>query len=112
VILALAELTRMNQSRSVDWMCIGIEKITEGKDSAQYAFISDVRELDPNFRRRMIVVCQNQGVLEIAKATGEVTLIRAMPEDDGDKRFARAAAKIHKHWEAGEYPEKTLFASG
>ena len=41
-----------------------------------------------------------------------VTLIEAMPEDDGDKRFTRAAAKIRQHWEAREFPERTMFACG
>lgn len=93
-------------------MCIGIEKIAETDDAAQYAFISDVWEPDPRFRSRTMVVGQNRGVLRVAKATGEVTLIEPMPEDDGEKRFTRAAAKIRKHWEAGEFPDRTMFACG
>jgi hypothetical protein len=102
----------MERKRSVDWMCIGIEKIAETDADAQYAFVSDVYEPDPRFRSRMMIVGQNRGVLRVAKATGDVTLLEAMPEDDGDKRFTRAATKIRKHWEAREYPEKTMFACG
>jgi len=102
----------MEQKRSVDWMCIGIEKIAETEGDAQYAFVSDVFEPDPGLRSRMMVVGQNRGVLRVAKATGDVTLVQPMPEDDGDQRFTRAAAKIRKHWEAGELPEKTMFACG
>jgi len=93
-------------------MCIGIEKIAETDADAEYAFLSDVYEPDPRFRSRMIVVGQNRGVLRVIKATGEVTLVEAMPEDEGEKRFARAAAKIRKHWEAREFPDKTTFACG
>ena len=103
---------RMEKKRTVDWMCIGIEKIAETDDDAQYAFVSEVYEPDPRFRNRRMVVGQNRGVLRVAKATGEVTLVEAMPEDDDRKRFQRAAARIRKHWEAGEFPVRTMFACG
>lgn len=93
-------------------MCIGIEKIEETEINAQYAFISDVYEQDPKSRDRMMIVGQNRGVLQVAKTTGEVTLVEAMPEDDGEKRFLKAATKIRKHWEAREFPDKTMFACG
>jgi hypothetical protein len=109
---SLADFARMERKRSVDWMCIGIEKIADTDADAQYAFVSDVYEPDPRFRGRMMIVGQNRGVLRVTKATGEVTLVEAMPEDDGEKRFTRAAAKIRKHWEAREFPDKTMFACG
>ena len=109
---SLAGIARMESKRSVDWMCIGIEKLAEAADSAQYAFLADVREPDPEYRSRTKVVGQNRGILRILKTTGEVTLVEPMPEDDADARFARAAAKIRKHWESGELPDKTMFASG
>jgi hypothetical protein len=101
----------MERKRLVDWMCIGIEKIAESESDAQYAFVSDVYEPDPRFRHGS-KVGQNRGVLRVAKATGEVTLVEAMPEDTDDKRFSRAARKIRQHWEAREYPDKTMFACG
>ncbi len=102
----------MERKRSVDWMCIIIEKIDECDTDAHYAFISNVSEPNPRNRTGSIVVGQNRGILSIAKATGEVTLFKAMPEDTGNIRFQRAARKIRRHWEAGEYPDKTIYACG
>jgi len=93
-------------------MCILIEKLNETVDTVQYAFAATVQEPDANCRNRMRTAGQNRGVLQIAKATGEVTLVQAMPEDEGNLRFACAAARIRKHWKAKEYPDKTLFACG
>ena len=102
----------MGNNRTVDWMCIGIEKIAETDEDALYAFVSDVYEPDPRYRSRSMVVGQNRGVLRVMKATGEVSLVEAMPEDDDGKRFQSAAARIRKHWKAGEYPVRTMFACG
>ena len=93
-------------------MCIGIEKIADSDEDALYAFVSDVYEPDPRYRNRSMIVGQNRGVLQVVKETGEVSLIEAMPEDDDDKRFLQAAARIKKHWKAGEYPDRTMFACG
>ncbi len=102
----------MERKRSVGWMCIVIEKIAESDTDAEYAFIADVTEPNPRFRTGSIVVGHTRGVLNIAKATGEVTLVEAMPEDAGDVRFRKAAGKIQRHWEAGEFPDKTMYACG
>lgn len=93
-------------------MCVGIEKIAEMDEVVQYVFVSDVREPNPKLRRRIMVIGQNQGVMQVTKATGEVTLIEVMPEDEGNVRFTRAAMKVRRHWEKGEFPNKTMFASG
>ena len=106
------DITRMDRKRNVDWMCIGIEKIAETDADAEYAFVSNVYEPDPRFRHGSKVVGQNRGVLRVTKATGEITLVEAMPEDTDDKRFKRAARKIRQHWEAREFPDRTMFACG
>lgn len=93
-------------------MSIGLEKLTETSESAEYAFVSDVYEPNPAHKGRSLCVGQNRGVLRIIKASGEIIRVHAMPEDDADKRYKRAAAKIRQHWEAGEYPERTMFACG
>jgi len=93
-------------------MCIGIEKVGETSEAAEYTFVSDVYEPDPARKGRSMVVGQNRGILRILKATGEVSLLQPMPEDEGDKRYLRASAKLRQHWTVGEYPDRTMFACG
>lgn len=100
-----------DRRRNVDWMCIGIEKVAETDETVDYDFVSDVSELPEGRRSRWVRVGENRGTLRIDKVTGEVVLLVAMPEDDG-KRFLRAAARIRKHWAAGEFPYRTMFACG
>lgn len=102
----------MERKRSLDWMCIGIEKIAESATDAQYAFVANVYEPDPQVGHKSRIVGQNRGVLKVAKATGEVTLVEAMPEDTDSKRFISAAHRVRQHWAAKEYPDKTMFACG
>ncbi len=106
------ESVAMERKRTVDWMCIGIEKVADEEGHADYTFVSNVYEPDPRFQSRSMVVGQNAGRLRVAKATGEITLIEAMPEDQDDKRFQRAARVIRRHWESQEFPERTMFACG
>lgn len=98
--------------RAVDWMCIGIEKVTETACYAEYEFVCNVYESDPEREGRSRMVGNNRGILKVLKQTGEILLVRAMPEDDGNERFKRAASKIRKQWELQQYPDKTLFACG
>ncbi len=103
----------MENKRHLDWMCIDIEKIAETDTDADYRFSCDVREPDPESRKnRWKIVGQNQGFFRISKATGEVTLIAAMPEDEDNRRYLRAAARIIRHWQKQELPDKTMFACG
>lgn len=101
-----------DRGRTVDLMCIGIEKVAETGEAADYAFISEVRELKEGRRNQTVRVGENRGVLRVSKASGEIVLLEPMPEDDGDQRFRRAAMRIKKHWEAGEFPDRTMFACG
>ena len=102
----------MDEKRSVDSMCIGIEKVGETSEAAEYSFVSDVYAADPGRKGRSMVVGQTRGTLRIIKATGEISLVQPMPEDDGDKRYQRAATKVRQHWTTGQYPDKTMFACG
>ncbi len=99
--------------RHLDWMCIDIEKIAETDTDVDYKFSCNVSEPDPESRKnRRKVVGQNQGSLRISKATGEVALIAAMPEDEDNRVYIRAAAKTIGHWQKHEFPDKTMFACG
>ena len=51
------------------------------------------------------------GILRLDKVMGRVTLIEPLEEDSGNRLYARAAHKIEKHWAAGEYPDRTCWAS-
>ncbi len=52
------------------------------------------------------------GMLRISKRNGEVQLLRPAVCDNKDHmNFHRAARKLRKHWEAGDMPEKTWWAS-
>ena len=51
------------------------------------------------------------GLLGICKETGNVELKKAIPGDNGKAHFARASHKLKKHWNSGELPEVTYWAS-
>jgi len=98
--------------RHVDWMLINITKDRETQEHADYFFSSSVTDKDPRFKSRSMIVGVNIGLLRIFKASGEVELPQAMPEDDENKRFARAVTVLRKHWQKAEFPERTVFACG
>ncbi len=98
--------------RRLDLQCIGIVRDAENPDFEDYFFEADVWDKDPRFRSRWMVVGVNRGLMRLHKNSGSVELLQPMPEDDGDQRFGRASSRIMKHWELGEVPEKTMFASG
>ena len=102
----------MEAKRTIGWMCIGIERLVDAGPFVDYKFVSDVYEASPNRRSGSVVVGQVIGTLRIRKDTGEVTLAEAMPGDDSNARFRRAARKIKEHWESGQLPDKTMFACG
>jgi len=75
---------------------ISIRKVSESKEFAKYTFsTTDGRE----------------GVLSLSKDDGSVVLLTPMPGDVKKDYFARASHKIKKHWENGDLPEKTSWAS-
>jgi hypothetical protein len=75
---------------------IVIRKIQETKDSAEYGFGKSEDQL---------------GILKINKLTGEVLLVKEAPGINSNSLYEKAAYKIRKHWESGELPENTCWAS-
>jgi hypothetical protein len=76
---------------------IAIRKVSEGADSAEYAFGSNP---------------EVEGRLVLWKSTGGVELLSAHPEDSEAKGlFSRAAHKVRSHWMKGELPDRTCWAS-
>ena len=98
--------------RHVDWMCIDLTKDTETEAHVDYFFSSAVTDKDPRFKTRSMIVGHNVGLLRIIKATGETELLYPMADDDQERRYARAASVIRKHWEEGKFPQTALFACG
>jgi hypothetical protein len=76
---------------------IEIKKVAESPDSAEYSFGLGAGP---------------EGRLILRKATGEVELLSAHPDDSESKGFfSRAAHKVRSHWKKGELPELTCWAS-
>lgn len=74
---------------------IRITKLSEDDSRAVYRFEGDGRV----------------GTLSISKESGEVSLLEAAAQDEKGHYFQRAAAKLYKHWGAGELPSSTEWAS-
>lgn len=51
------------------------------------------------------------GRIQIDKTSGQVSLIEPAPDDQSERLFSRAARKLWLHWERGEYPSATCWAS-
>ena len=75
---------------------IMIRKIADNPTSAEYAFGTGEDQL---------------GQFKIDKTTGKVVLVEPAPDDNEGAVYHRATYKIKKHWEAGELPEVTCWAS-
>ena len=76
--------------------CIDITKVTEDDNSATYSYTGA-----PGHR----------GLLRIHKQTGEIEMLETSPGDEEGNFYARASAKLRKHWRAGRFPDKALWAS-
>ena len=74
---------------------ISIQKISEDNNSAEYRFEGDAGA---------------HGKLAIDKKTGNLTLLQAVPEGH-EYLIPRAIRKLQQHWEKGEFPDKTCWAS-
>jgi hypothetical protein len=51
------------------------------------------------------------GQLRIIKKTGEITVVSEAPDDVKQSLSLRAIRKLSQHWKAGEFPERTCWAS-
>jgi hypothetical protein len=51
------------------------------------------------------------GRMQIDKATGQVRIVDPAPDDESLRISSRAARKLRQHWENGEYPASTCWAS-
>ncbi len=77
-------------------MYIAIRKLIEQEGTVAYSFgISD----------------DKMGRVEIDKSTGNVRLIVESADDPSSRLFARVAHKLRQHWDKGEYPAATCWAS-
>lgn len=54
---------------------------------------------------------ENYGILEIDLDSEKVYEIKQAPNDSEKLLFNRVAMKISKHWEDGNFPDKTCWAS-
>jgi hypothetical protein len=53
-----------------------------------------------------------EGTIVVSKETGDVSLVRPCEGETADQMmFYRAAAKLRKHWRAGDLPQKTWWAA-
>ena len=102
----LLNVRRMSTDRppdsSLDWLCIPIAKANESDQFCDYTFSAAWHADDPDNPGRCKVVGQEQGVLRVMKATGDVSVIEQMPGDDGERRAQRAARIVYQHWQQGE----------
>jgi len=71
--------------------CISIDKVAEDDLSVEYEF--------EDFGRR--------GRLRLEKQTGQITALTSASSNIDQ----RAARKVWKHWEAGNFPDHTQWAS-
>lgn len=77
-------------------LSIVIRKLIDRPTSAAYAFGT----------------CEDRlGQLKIEKATGNIMLVEPAPGDDTGALYQRALYKIQKHWDSGEIPDVTCWAS-
>lgn len=105
-------MTDSGQKRSLDLMLINIKKLSEDDSTVEYDFSTTVEVPHPKYRYGTESVGRNHGTILLDKRTGQTVLAEPMPEDENQACFIRAARKIRKHWEAGEYPDETRYASG
>ena len=54
---------------------------------------------------------EDTGILEVNKKTGAYKVLKELPGDVNNKLEEYACRAILKHWQKGEYPDKTCWAS-
>lgn len=101
------------QDARVDAMSLGILMDEETTQHVDYVFLADVWGKDPRYSSRWMRIGEHRGLFRVDKEMQEVSLLRAMNGDEGDKRFMKAAGKVLSEWKRlGAPPKATQFASG
>ena len=78
---------------------------------AMYIAIRKLNENDTMVCYSFGIEDNSTGRLEIDKASGQVRIVDQAPEDESSRISSRAAHKLRQHWEKGEYPDSTCWAS-
>ncbi len=99
-----------NSEVHLDWMCIGLRKLSELDRYVVYEFSSNRYRDDGDGRSTPLSPAY--GKLRLDKALGKIEVMEPM-EGDGERRIAiRAASKVASHWKRGELPTTSMYASG
>jgi hypothetical protein len=97
----------------LDGMSIYVERDSETAEHVDYFFVCDVRDRDPRYKSRWMVVGQRRGLFRIRKANNVAELLAPMEFDQAGKCFLRASSKVLAVLgEVGEFPAKTQVAIG
>lgn len=92
-------------------MSIGLEiaivKVSENESTAVYDF-----SVGPD-RGGLAVErpCGRAGRVEIRKADGQVMVQLPCPDDSHGMLSGRVAYKLRKHWQEGDFPDRTSWAA-
>ena len=76
-----------------------ISKVYEDQTCVRYEFDSGIEN------------CFDTGVIELNKKSGNCSIISEMPGDIDNELAGYAYRAILKHWQKGEFPDKTCWAS-
>ena len=96
----------------LDHQLIDIRKVAEDESCADYIFGCGLWVPDETHHGKNRQHQTNLGRVRIYKSDGEVELLSAMPGDVGERRASATAYKLNKHWQNGEFPRTTQYASG
>lgn len=77
-------------------MYIAIRRLNADESSAEYAFGENEERM---------------GRLQLDRGNGESRLLETCPDDGSGGMFQRAGRKLFLHWQQGELPESTCWAS-
>ncbi len=102
----------MNQSQFLDFMYIPLRKVAENDEYADYLFYAGVWVPDEETEGKSTQRQTNFGRFRFIKASGKAQVLCEMPGDKGGVRVSRAIQIISRHWQNGELPSDTCWASG
>ena len=78
---------------------------------AFYIDLDKIEHTNEYVRYKYYNTADNVGILELNFSTLKFKEIQPTPYDINGYMFERAAMKITKHWNKGELPDKTCWAS-